>query len=220
MLKTRIEPQRYYAGLDLLGHSNPAGITLEEAQAINCNGDPVAVDPDAGPTDPSVTWGTNQEVTFVYAADTHVVKQVALGPGYTGTIAFTSRSGSRFGQHSYEAGIGTQILRDGVPWTIRRQGTTTDFVQDDVDELYDAVIATFDPTRRPLAATDNCKDTRFCLSLGDAGDGTSIIGVRPVHFYIVVKASTTQPEASTPVLFYNFWTTTPFEPPPPPDAGH
>jgi len=89
------------AGLNL--GSMTTGITLTEAEAINCAGEPIPLvstpdsgTPDGGVCDPcghcyaEIAWGSSQEVDFEYDTMTGVVAQVVLNMGYTGAFDFWS----------------------------------------------------------------------------------------------------------------------------------
>jgi hypothetical protein len=88
--------------------SMEAGITLSEAESINCIGTPIPLlsSPDAGTPDGGVcdmcghcyaeiAWGTSQEVDFEYDTTTNVVAQVVLNMGYTGAADFWSDPNSK-----------------------------------------------------------------------------------------------------------------------------
>jgi hypothetical protein len=132
------------AGLDL--GSVDAGITLSEAESINCLGNPVALasfpdagTPDGGVCDPcghcyaEIAWGSVQEVEFEYDMTTHVVAQVVLNMGYWGAADFWSDPDSKLDPpgagasrpsptapkaNHYHMVIGEQIQKNGEPFEL------------------------------------------------------------------------------------------------------
>jgi hypothetical protein len=143
----------HYAGLDL--GSSEAGITLAQAEAINCIGDPAdaaayffapatfALFNDGGSCDScghcygAVTWGTSQEVGFVYDTTNTIVAGLFLDTGYTGGLSFEGTVGSA--KHSYEVRIGSAILKDGAPFEI----DWTDPHYAALMEIYNGILETF-----------------------------------------------------------------------------
>jgi hypothetical protein len=136
----------HYARLDL--GSPEAGITLAQAEAVNCAGIPAdasalvsaygrsffpTVSTDAGACDPcghcygAIAWGESQEVTLIYDTATHLVAGLSLNSEFaghsanTGVLTFTNSLdpfGMRETPHKYRMEIGFPVLKDGKPLTI------------------------------------------------------------------------------------------------------
>src|SRR5579859_3674458 len=84
-LDAPIIPPRLYANIDMAADDTWRGITVEEAEHINCQGIPTG---DIGCDQPAgacgrVFWGNNAEVQFLYDLGTHVVAQMECDLGYT-----------------------------------------------------------------------------------------------------------------------------------------
>ena len=192
MVNEPIIPPRVYAGIDMAKDDTWEGITIEEAEHINCQATNLG--------EGGSCWGNNCEVDFFYDVTTHIVEQMELNLGYQGLMKFTSRDGA----HHYEMGIG-KITKDNSPFLIHFQDPGGQGALD-VTELMDAALATFSPTSAPL--TGSCADSGQCLYLPDAGDGTGIIGFRPISVYFIVPDPLNLPPAiaSKPKTIYNFYT--------------
>ena len=151
MSAATIVPPSQWAGLHLQGPDD-AGITIDEATAINCAG------ADAGSGYPSgggVTWGDAGQVTFYYDLTTGRQEETNVGPGYEGSVTWHSAD-----SHTYVAQIGKQITKDGEPFTIDWQpnadaGITQATLDAELTELYNGLVLTFgngESPRRPTAA--------------------------------------------------------------------
>jgi hypothetical protein len=171
-------PPASYAGLELSQGSNPKGLTIDEANADGC----VVFDPVDLPTDGTswsgagyrpAHWGTG-EITASYNVESRVIHRIVLGGQLQGTVAFQSRPGGRYGDHSYVARIGS-VTRDGQPFPIGWAGLP----DTSLDELYDALVATF---AGGTPAVPDCEMSGDCLAYDDA-DGPAF-GVRPLGFYV------------------------------------
>jgi hypothetical protein len=215
MLDAPIEPPRRYAGLDMAKNDLWEGLTIEDAEQINCQSTNMQpVDPGSGQS----YWGDNQEVQFEYDLGTHIVNGMFLGLGYTGKMAFKGRAcppntsaalAAKACPHANDA----YEIHIGVPGILKNaagSGWQTflihwdDQTQSDLDitELYDAAIATFSPETRQDA---NCNQSGACLVLSDDGSGNAIFGFRPLAVYFTSYAHTPQPVISTPYQLYNYF---------------
>ncbi len=87
MLQQPIIPPLQYAGLNLAYDTKFDGITLKEAEAINCTGEPIG---GAG-----VAWGDNGEVVFFYTSSNYVINQIDLNLGYEGKMTFHQAVGAK-----------------------------------------------------------------------------------------------------------------------------
>jgi len=194
MLRSPIRPPAHVAGLNL--DHGQFGLTFEEITARA--GTPVEVDP---PNDFdgrfTAFWGANHELEVTFnPAKGNAVTAFAMGPGYTGKAHFRSRCGGAYGDHEYTIGIGT-VERDGQPFRI----PFSDAAEIDplVTEIYDAAIATFQPSEPPVTS---CHAARTCLIVPDDGLDERIIGLRGgIDFYWVTPVGST----TGPNLVYTVW---------------
>jgi hypothetical protein len=180
MLASPIQPPRHYANIDLAGDSG-FGITVEEAEAVNCKGTPYPPD-DSGVS--GINWGGDGGVDFYYYDSNHVVDQIQLNGAYKGTTNFKSRNSV----DAFAIAIGS-IKKNGQPFTI-------DWSNPDpaITELTDAIVASFSPSS---PATNDCQLDSSCLIIEDVGQGGAIVGFRPVHFYVMFAIG-----SSAPLFFY------------------
>src|SRR5262249_35735267 len=108
MLSAPVKAPRFYAGLDLAGGDQWAGLTIDARTQTACQ----ATDLGTDDVNESVGWGPNQEVTAEYNTQTRKLNFIQLNAGYTGTLDFKSRATSLtdptkpnpFGQHTYSIG--------------------------------------------------------------------------------------------------------------------
>lgn len=185
-------PPRVFAGLDLALSDNWEGLTLADAEHVNCKSVPL------GPG--ATTWGFNKEVTAIYDVDTTEIYQLVLSPGYTGALSFHDRSGT----NHYVMRIGSVPTKNGQPYEIpwdQATCTGTGCVppRDRVlTELYNAMMVTFAPaTGLTFTDSTNCRTDRSCLISSDGGDGNTYFGIRALSTYFNTQANTTQPTSST-----------------------
>lgn len=148
MVQEPIIPPKGGAGIDLTGGPSWKGITLEEAEKINCKGKPAGEN--------MVSWGDNDEVLFAYEATTHKGVALDFWPGYLGTLDFKSRDGA----HSYRIAISAEVTRDGQPFPMDWFGAGFNAK---VDELGDALMATFAP-EQPPDVSSSCSSNGVCTT--------------------------------------------------------
>ncbi len=163
MVKEPILPPRQAAGIDLAGGDSWTGITIEQAEQINCQSTNLG---DAfGDGSQTNYWGDNGEVWFVYRVSTHKGIWMTLWPGYLGTVTAKSPDD----QHTYNIPIQSQIQKDGKAFTldwISNKGA--DFEQQS-DELYRALLHTFAPGLPLDPPGVTCQSTGRCIK-GSFGD--------------------------------------------------
>lgn len=209
IFKSKIEPPRFYAGIDMAGDDTWRGLSVDEAtgpasKGGNCQGTAlggVACPSGAGAC-AGLYWGDNAEVSFYYNLATRKVDQMVFQLGYTGAI----KAGSDDGKHTFEYAIG-KLFKDGQQVSLNWADPPT--VQAQLTELYNAVMFTYGPkTGIPYVPSKNCKKDRGCLLFPDDGTGTAFFGVRPVAFYAEFHANQPQPLVSQPFTFYNFFVKT------------
>jgi hypothetical protein len=179
MLAGNVTPFLAAANLDL---ARPAGLTLDYAESIDC---PLVRF--GGPPDPNDGaygyWGANEDVIVSTDPTATWITSLVMSGSYTGSMSFQSRAGGSYGSHTYVLAMG-QFDRDGVPFTIDPSSAIPG-----VNEIYDALIATFAPS---IAPSHNCNDSPYyCvwgygLPSGDAG-AISEAGVpADAQFYFTV----------------------------------
>ncbi len=216
-IASEIKPPRSYGGIDMAGDDTYRGITVEQADLINCQS---VSDGNGG-----VHWGDNSEIQFFYDVGTHIVTQMVLNLGYSGKIKVKGRKPNS-GQDcynyvtpvkdgsgniipdttcphqndTYEIGVGGLPLKNNAPWLFDpNSGPDWD---PKITEFYDAVISAYMPEQ---TAAPSCGQNAACLELGDDGAGNVIWGIRPAAVYFVTHAHTAQPVLSTPYYIYNFF---------------
>ena len=158
-----VMPPSKAAGLDLSGGDSWNGLTIDEADKINCQSD-VYGDGFGNGTLVN-TWGDNGEVWFNYRVSTRKGIGFTLNPGYQGTIEATSPDGA----HTFSFPINTQVRKDGKPLTLDWTGSGGKNFVPVGDEIYRAMIHTFAPFIAQDAAGVTCFDTGRCIK-GSFGD--------------------------------------------------
>lgn len=186
MVKEKVTPPRWGAGLDMAGGDSWQGLTIEEAEKINCQSDDIGY-PFGGGTAVN-SWGDNGEVWFAYSVQTRKASFLTFWGGYLGGYDFKSRDGA----HSYQVRIFTQVLKDGNPFQLDWNVPTR--FDKEVNELGDAAVATYAPA---LEADDDCVGSRRCI-VGNFGD-VAYIYVPVVGWEIwVPNKNAQQPAPSIP----------------------
>lgn len=158
-----IVPPTGGAGLDMSGGMSWAGLTIQAAEAINCQsqelGDQFGDGSSVG------AWGGSQEVWADYNVSNHLIQFMTFWPGYVGTIDMKSRDGV----HTYSINCNNQqSTKDDNAYTINWPLDPASAVQfnSEVNELYDALTATFEPG---LPADLDCINSGACIH-GAFGD--------------------------------------------------
>jgi hypothetical protein len=191
----------HYAGLDL--GSAEAGITLDQAELVNCDGDPsdaAALDPwvyppltpgDGGACDPcghcyrAVTWGTDQQVAFVYETAKNTVAELTLNAGYTGTLTFKGAPGSPQAGDTYVMGVGV-LTKNGLPLKINWADPKLEALM----EIFNGLMTTFTSTYKYFPDGYICTSDSSCLLYNDiVVDGHYWFGVRPLDIYFLFSPS-------------------------------
>jgi hypothetical protein len=229
MLQQPIIPPLQYAGLNLAYDEQFDGITLKEAEAINCTGLPIG---GAG-----VSWGDNGEVVFFYTSSNYVINQIDLNLGYEGAMTFHQAVGakgadgkcaivSRFENsptadpdpsncsgHTYVIQLGQPILKDGQVYEIDWQNSGYLTV---ANEIFNALMATFGQgaigwTPNTDYDSGDCTADGSCLVFGppDApgNGGECFIGYLPLAGLGIATNCTTsiQPTISVPINISQFY---------------
>ena len=204
MLQQPIVLPLQFAGLNLAGatpaeQAKFAGITLQEAEAINCTG------VSGGPG--TIFWGNNGEVEFDYSTSNYRVSDVVLSLGYTGKMTMHQRPTSRFGQHTYVFELGQPIFRDGDIYEIN----WSDITHHDLNEIFNAIMATFGAGLVPLTTADpdenDCYGDGSCIivqpSQAPGNGGNCLMAFLPIEGFLFQTDCTTnvQPTISIPITF-------------------
>jgi hypothetical protein len=175
MLPAPITPAGSWGGLDFSkGVSNPKGMTIDEINASGC----LTFTNDVPPNEEGGYRGAyfgQQDLVLSYNVQSRVIHMALAGGAYKGTAKFKSRDGA----HNYEVGVAV-LKKDGADMTIDWTGNYMPVL----NELYDALIATFSPSTAPVA---DCKKVGACLvlPLDVAGSGQAFFGARPIPFYLI-----------------------------------
>src|SRR5262249_25967180 len=150
--------------------------------------------------------GNAGEVSLDYDKTTRTVDTFKLSAGYKGSLDFASRptalddpsKPNPFGQHRYSIGVGRQILRDGQPWDLNWQSSSSIAAQE--TEMFDALKFTYAPELK--STQKNCKADQSCRALRSGN--SAAFGARPLGIYFYVADITSAPAASTPSYLYGF----------------
>jgi len=192
LLHAPVQPPSIFAGLDQ--NRGEFGLTLEEAEEIDCQAEISPPDPSVSPYQ-IASWGDHQEVQVYFnPAKANAILHVVMNPGFKGEAKLRSRAGGAYGDHQYTIGVGT-LTKDGSPFSLDLDGDPS-LPHPLVTELYDAVIATFAPDLAPVA---DCEATAACLVASD-DTGAHYIGFRSVNYFLVI-----QPNERTPGQMYSVW---------------
>jgi hypothetical protein len=185
LVKQPIVPPTLGAGLDISG-KNWQGLTIDEAEKVDCQS--INIGDLFGDGTQTNYWGDNNEVIVDYRVSTRKILFMIFLPGYLGTMEAMSRDKST----KYSVPIYSQILKDGKPMTI--DWNQPDKFSAEINEIYDAMIATFAPGLPP---DPDCVGSGACI-VGNFGDvayfGFSALGT----FLWVDNKNAAQP---TPSIF-------------------
>ena len=193
-----IVPPSKMMGLDLNG-ADDAGITIQEAIAVNCVGvDAGGVSPGGG----GMSWGAQSSASLYYDIASGRWEQMYLTAGYTGSLTWQSADA----KHTYVMQIGAPLTKDGVTFVIdwfpnAAMGTTQATLDAEITELYNGLVATFAPGTPPAV---NCRTEKSCGVFPNAGGGNSTFTVRPGIRMGYQFSNPAMGQASTPNLIYEF----------------
>jgi hypothetical protein len=164
MVKEPLVPPHGGGGIDLAGADcvgegkatcSWAGITIEEAEKINCQSEEAGdVFGDGTPVN---YWGDNAEVWFSYSMQTRKGYFMDFWAGYSGTMDAESReyddpaNPGQKKKDKFQIHINSQITKNGQPWPLH--WFSNSFAAE-VNELGDALLATY--TSLPAEATQGC----------------------------------------------------------------
>jgi hypothetical protein len=161
MLAASIKLPGKAALLDLIG---PPALTEPAAEQILCQGKMLG---DVYGDGTSIeSWGDKGEVWLAFIPPMMLAaKTISLWPGYTGTLAATSRDGV----HSYAIPISGPIQKDGAMFTLDWSKQTN--LETEVNELFDALLATYMPALLPVPDCFLASPMLPDAGLVDGGDG-------------------------------------------------
>lgn len=183
MLTQPVKPPRQYAGIDLAGSDNWEGLTIENAEKAPATAD----DPTGGlcqstafgfeGTCPSGSggcngnaWGNNGEVSFSWNVATHLIDQMVLGLGYTGTLVLDPYPDHNGEVHSYTIAIG-DVLRRGDAnggnneTYLLNWGDKTQRAQQ-ITDMFNAAMATYAEKGGLIFDTSTCNADTDCKAPG------------------------------------------------------
>ena len=176
------------AGVDAQGNDTWQGITVTEAEQINCQ----SYNYDEGDN----YWGDNGEVFFSYYSSTRKLYYEGFNPGYLGGITFHSRDM----QHNYSMTVNAVIEKDNNPFTIDWQGSSAPCTTGScpwVTEIGDALFATFAPG---LPKETDCRGSGHCI-VGNFGDQAYVFLPALGFAFRVASFTAAQPTPSTVSYF-------------------
>jgi hypothetical protein len=158
-----LQPPTTGAGIDMSGGPSWAGLTIEAAEAINCqstdDGD------EFGDGSNVNSWGGSGEVWADYNVSNHLINFMTFWPGYVGTIDMKSRDG----KDSFSITCNNeQSTKNGNGYTINwpLDAGSAALFDAEVNELYDALTATYAPG---LPQDLDCINSGACIH-GAFGD--------------------------------------------------
>ncbi len=178
-LQQDITPPTGSTALDLSGGDSWQGLTVEKAETPVRDGKGALIIPppkggglcqgDAqgdlfGDGNQVITWGDNAELWMHYLVSNRKGSFTVFYQGYLGSMKLKSRTGGRFGDHTYEVPVSRQVQRDGAGFTMDWNGAKG--ANDWRNEIHDAVLNTF---AGGLAPSDDCNADRRCIQ-GSFGD--------------------------------------------------
>lgn len=136
------------AGLDIVGYAN-MGLTVPQAELINCPCDPNpgtggAGGAGGGPSTSGLCM-FGGDVWAGYDTTTQIIQAMTLWPGYVGSLAMTSRDG----KDQFQLYINQQSTKNGQPYTLDWSLPVGAQFGAELNEIYDALIATYAPSLPP-----------------------------------------------------------------------
>jgi len=197
MVNEPLVPPRFLGGLDVAGGDLWPGLLFEDAEKKLCQSDALGTD---GVGSLYASWGDAGELQVGYNLSNHKINFVQINQGYKGTLKFKSRPGSRFGNHTYEIGVGIPLKRDGKVFELTWLQPAR--LDEEATELYDAMMYTYAPDLPSDSV--NCRASAACRAQAD-GVGGGGFGARNIGMYLHVPSiSKPQPVPSTPDYLYLF----------------
>ncbi len=177
MLAQPIQPPRKYAGIDLAKDNLWDGLTIDEAESPPsdpnspegglCQSTPLGFEG----TCPSGIggcngnyWGNNQEVGFSWNVATHVLDQMTLNLGYTGSLQTNKYPDNNGESHDYTLTIGDIYRRDGAPFEINWNSKTDRNTK--ITNIFNAIMSTYSQAAGVPFNTASCTNDAACVAPG------------------------------------------------------
>ena len=160
MLSQPIQPPSRYAGLDW------DGLTIDAADSV-CPSKPLGpfgACPSGNGTCDQNAWGDANEVRIVWNVATHVVDQVQLRLGYTGTMGTNMYPDHTGAMHFYTLSVGDVVRRDGLPFEIQWTDVAARAVQ--LTDIFNATMSTFSAKAGVPFDTSTCVSDTMCTAPG------------------------------------------------------
>jgi hypothetical protein len=223
LLQAPLTPPNIWLGLDLSnggqadGGLGSGGLSIDQTGLLGCASYVEPPDLEAGVAPAMPGYRTaflvmsgdagpeNTVVQIAYNLESREIYQVAAYVGYQGQLQFHSRIGGAYGSHTYTVSIepaggasSDTIVRDGVPFP-------NDWSNAWINEMYDAMMATFDPTVAAVPDCTQAASTTVAYGIPISMEGTcldatgQLFGVRPLALYLGFDGN------NQVNLFYNFW---------------
>ena len=191
MVTEPIIPPTKAAGIDGVGGLSWAGLTVEDAEKINCQS---SSDGDLFGDGTLVNqWGDNGEVWIKYNLANHnKIEWITVNVGYEGTMDFKSRDG----KDTFQIHLGSQITKNGKKYELNWDDDTKFGLE--ATELADALFATFAPELpAETVGTNSCIATGHCTKTQFPDIGALRIYPLGLHIWVDNPAAS-QPTPSIP----------------------
>jgi hypothetical protein len=163
MVQAPLTPPRGGAGVDLAGDQTWKGLTIEEAEKINCQSENEG--DQFGDGSQVNQWGDNGEVWFVYRVSTRKGFSMSFFPGYEGTIEAANEDGS----DTWSIPVNSQIRRNGQNFALDWTGNNGQNFIEPADAYFRAMMHTYAPSLPIDPPGVTCFDTGRCVK-GSFGD--------------------------------------------------
>ena len=161
MVKEPVKPPRFAGGLDMAGGDSWAGLTIEDAEKINCQS--IAAGDNGG--EAFNYWGDAAELVMTYRRSNHKGLRFIVRPGYRGVLTAKSPDG----KHTYGFPVNAQMQKDGAPFTLDWTGDNGKNFVGPADDIFRALMFTFAPGLPLDRDGVTCLDTGKCIK-GSFGD--------------------------------------------------
>jgi hypothetical protein len=138
MVQQPILPPTQAAGIDGVGGLDWKGLTVEQAEQVNCQSETMG--DEFGDGSLVNAWGDNGEVWIKYDIANHnKIEWITLNMGYVGTLDFHSRDG----KDKYQILLGTQFTKNKKPFQLN--WSDDEKFAKAATEIADGLFATFAP---------------------------------------------------------------------------
>jgi hypothetical protein len=176
------------AGSDGDGGVTWEGLTIQQAEAINCQGVSQSDVLGYGTSDLDVLWD-NGAVYTAYSIATDKLQQITLVAPYGGKLVATSLDGSTVYTISVDGVTPITVSVNGGPtsslsldWLDAANGVPSAVAV--FDQIYRALMATYMPTYPPEPANLTCNQTGDCILGAFPSDQEGYIGISPMDMFL------------------------------------